>query len=76
MFATTDAVLFGGLADGYAVELDKLHALVTVFQNGGAPFAVEGDQALSHHPGARRLGLYELVEPIGPERPVYLGLRP
>ena len=66
------AILFGGRGDGYRVTLDALHATVTVFQNGGLPFAVEGDVRTSSHPNAQRLGVYELVEPIGPDVPVYV----
>lgn len=75
MYCKREAVLFGGQADGYAVQLDELYPVVTVFQNGGAPFVLAGDRSTSGYPDTRRLGLYELVEPLGPDRPVYVGLR-
>jgi hypothetical protein len=69
------AVLFGGEGNGYTVKLDALHPTVTVFQNGGPPFALAGDLQRGSQPHAQRLGVYELVEPIGPDVPVYVATR-
>ena len=65
------ARLFGGDASGALVELDELAPRISIYRNGGAPVAVEGHQGA---PGEEQmlLGTYELVEPVGPETPIYV----
>jgi hypothetical protein len=65
-----EAMLFGGAADGYRIELDQLYPKVTIFQNGGRPFALQG--AVPGRPDAMRLGVYDFVRPSGPDTPVYV----
>jgi hypothetical protein len=74
--ATSDwcfrAQLFGGLGNGLVIRLPSLAPSITVFQNGGAPFAVADTDQATPVEDARRLGEYELVGPLGPETPVYV----
>jgi hypothetical protein len=70
-----EAQLFGGQGDGFSIKLDQLHQHVTVFRNGGPPFAVAGAVDASDQPDAARVGVYELARPLGPETPVYVASR-
>lgn len=57
------ALLLGGGADGTAIRLQELHRELIVFVDGGV--VVAG--------GSREGGIrYQLVEPVGPEMPVYV----
>ena len=63
------ALLVGGRADGYAVRLHELHRELVVFVNG-VVHAEPATTPIKHlTPGATR---YALVEPVGPEMPVYV----
>ena len=64
------AQLFGGHGDGLIIELARLEPTIAVYRNGGAPFA--SDTVPEPTGGARLLGNYELVGPVGPEIPVYI----
>ena len=67
-----EAQLFGGSGDGLSIKLDSLTPQVTVFRNGGPPFAVPGVVVGGEHPDAVHMGVYELVGPAGPDTPVYV----
>jgi hypothetical protein len=66
------AQLFRGRGDGLTVRLEALAPQITVFQNGGPAFAVAGRVAAGEHPEAEMIGVYDLVEPLGPETPIYV----
>jgi hypothetical protein len=69
------AQLFGGEGDGLIIGLEQLSSTITVYQNGGLPFAAEYQDEATAPADARRLGIYELVGPIGPDTPVYIPVR-
>lgn len=68
----SEALLFGGEGDGYSIRVPSLHPTVTVFKNGGAPFAVEGIVNADAQPDAKLLGTYGLATPLGPDTAVYV----
>jgi hypothetical protein len=67
-----EAQLFGGRGDGLTIKVHGFAPQVTIFRNGGPPFAVSGVVEATDHPEATRLGVYELVGPVGPDTPVYV----
>jgi hypothetical protein len=67
------ALLMGGARGCAPVFVDALSREIAVYQNGGAAFAIGGDEPA---PGdAKFLGRYVLVEGHGPETPVYVPAR-
>jgi hypothetical protein len=65
------ALLLGGLADGRAIRLQELHRELFVFVNGEVRVESASVVAARGEPveGGFR---YRLVEPVGPEMPVYV----
>jgi hypothetical protein len=64
------ALLLGGRADGRAVRLHELHRELLVSVNGTVTVQSVVDQVTEPlRPGLCR---YTLVEPVGPEMPVYV----
>jgi hypothetical protein len=64
------AILTGGPVSGCRVELASLEPTISVYQNGGAPFALP-----EHEPqpaDVAWLGRYDLVGPLGPDVPIYV----
>jgi hypothetical protein len=66
------AQLFGGHGSGLVLELPRLVPRISVYRNGGAPFAVPGDPTTAGREEPTLVGVYDLVEPVGPETPVYI----
>jgi hypothetical protein len=64
------ARLFGGGADGRAVELDSLIPEIAVYLVETRTIAC--DQALPHRGEGRFVGVYRLATGSGPEPPVYV----
>jgi hypothetical protein len=64
------ALLMGGRADGCAVHLQELHRELRVYLGDGLRVAAidSAAEASSERQGSR----YQLVEPVGPEMPVYV----
>jgi hypothetical protein len=67
-----EAQLFGGAGNGLTIKLQALVPQVTVFRNGGPPWAMPGCLDQPPSPDARRIGVYELVQSAGPETPIYV----
>jgi hypothetical protein len=66
------ALLWGGKAGCKPVFLDELTPEISVYQNGGPAFAANPDVDVPDD--CLFLGRYSLVEPYGPETPVYVAL--
>jgi hypothetical protein len=66
------AELLGGAGSGLAIELDRFDPRVSVFRNGGPPFAVPGQVDPAEHKDAVFIGVYDLVDPLGPDTPIYV----
>jgi hypothetical protein len=69
------AQLFGGRGNGLMIMLPQLSPTITVYRNGGEPFVPCGDEHPSASAGALLIGSYDLVEPVGPDTPVYIPSR-
>lgn len=67
-----EAQLLGGAGNGLTIKLWALVPQVTVFRNGGPPLAMPGCIDEPPAPEARRIGVYELVQSGGPEKPIYV----
>jgi hypothetical protein len=67
-----EAHLFGGTGNGLLIRVDELQPRVTVFRNGGPPFAMTGVVDEGACPGAVCMGVYELAGSIGPDEPTYV----
>jgi len=63
--------LCGGPAAGIVVAVAAFDDRISVYQNGGAPFAV-AESTIVRESDVECLGSYELVQPLGPDRPVYV----
>lgn len=64
--------MFGGEGDGLTIRLFDFAPRVTVFRNGGPPLALAGNIDADECPDAVRLGVYELVRPVGPDTTIYV----
>lgn len=64
------ALLWGGKAGCKPVFVDELKSEIRAYQNGGAAFAA--DEGAELPVGTSFLGRYQLIEPLGPETPVYV----
>jgi hypothetical protein len=67
---TTEAKLFGGVADGHTVELVDLSPEIAVFIDEAGTSAI--DARLAERGQGSPAGVYRLVNPHGPEVPTYV----
>jgi hypothetical protein len=68
---TVPVKLFGGIADGYTVELAGLASEIAVYVDDVQVHAVDARLAVHESP-ALATSLYRLVNPTGPEEPRYV----
>jgi hypothetical protein len=64
------ATLWGGAAGCQPVFVDDLTPEIRVYKNGGPAFAADAESSLP--PGTSFIGRFTLVQPLGPDVPVYV----